>query len=81
MRPCGLLIAARLQMVFAAVPTMVKTPLARADSGFYCWDAVQACESVQCGFIIVVTPGAFRSCRTASRKSASSGPSDPIGDI
>jgi hypothetical protein len=42
-----------LQMVFAAVPTMVKTLLARADSGFYCWDAVQAYESVKCGFIIV----------------------------
>jgi hypothetical protein len=40
-------------MVFAAVPTMVKTLLARADSSFYCWDAVQAYESVQCGFIIV----------------------------
>src|ERR1035438_10447461 len=40
-------------MVFASVPTMVKTLLARADSGFYCWDAVQAYESVQCGFIIV----------------------------
>jgi hypothetical protein len=40
-------------MVFAAVPTMVKTLLARPDSSFYCWDAVQAYESVQCGFIIV----------------------------
>ena len=34
-------------MVFAAVPTMVKTLLARADSSFYRWDAVQAYESVQ----------------------------------
>ena len=33
--------------------TMVKTLLARADSGFYCWDAVEAYESVRCGFIIV----------------------------
>jgi hypothetical protein len=30
-------IAAHLQMVFASVPKMVKTLLARADSGFYCW--------------------------------------------
>jgi hypothetical protein len=30
---------------------------------------------------VVVTPGAFRCCRNASRKSASTGPSDPIGDI
>jgi hypothetical protein len=40
-------------MVFASVPKMVKTLLARADSGFYCWDAVEAYESVKCGFIIV----------------------------
>src|SRR6202011_1523440 len=51
--PTGKQIAAHLQMVFASVPKMVKTLLARADSGFYCWDAVQAYESVKCGFIIV----------------------------
>jgi Transposase DDE domain group 1 len=52
-RPSGKQIAAHLQMVFASVPTMAKTLLARADWGFYCWDAVAAYESVQCGFIIV----------------------------
>ena len=52
-RPTGKQIAAHLQIVFAAVPKMVKTLLARADSGFYCWDAVEAYESVKCGFIIV----------------------------
>jgi hypothetical protein len=52
-RPTGKQIAAHLQTVFASVPTMVKTLLARADSGFYCWDAVEAYESVKCGFIIV----------------------------
>jgi hypothetical protein len=52
-RPSGKQIAAHLQMVFASMPTMVKTLLARADSGFYCWDAVEAYESVKCGFIIV----------------------------
>jgi Transposase DDE domain group 1 len=52
-RPSGKQIAAHLRMVFASVPTMVKTLLARADSGFYCWDAVEAYESVKCGFIIV----------------------------
>ena len=51
--PTGKQIAAHLQMVFASVPKMVKTLLARADSGFYCWDAVEAYESVKCGFIIV----------------------------
>jgi hypothetical protein len=44
---------AHLQMVFAAVPKMVQTLLARVDSGFYCWDAVEAYERVQCEFIIV----------------------------
>ena len=52
-RPTGKQIAAHLEMVFAAVPTMVKTLLARADSGFYCWDAVAAYERGKCGFIIV----------------------------
>jgi hypothetical protein len=51
--PTGKQIAAHLQMVFAFVPKTVKTLLARADSGFYCWDAVEAYESVKCGFIIV----------------------------
>jgi Transposase DDE domain group 1 len=52
-RPTGKQIAAHLQKVFAAVPKTVKTLLARADSGFYCWDAVAAYESVKCGFIVV----------------------------
>jgi Transposase DDE domain group 1 len=51
--PTGKQIAAHLQMVFAVVPRMVKTLLARADSGCYCWDAVEAYESVRCGFMIV----------------------------
>jgi len=52
-RPTGQQIAAHLQKVFAALPKMVNILLARADSGFYCWDAVAAYESVKCGFIIV----------------------------
>jgi hypothetical protein len=52
-RPTGKQIAGHLKAVFAALPEMVKTRLARADSGFYCWDAVEAYESVKCGFIIV----------------------------
>jgi hypothetical protein len=51
--PTGKQIAAHLRLEFASVPKMVKTLLARADSGFYCWDAVEAYESVKCGFIIV----------------------------
>jgi hypothetical protein len=31
----------------------VKTVYARADSGFYCWDAVQAYEKRNCWFILV----------------------------
>src|SRR6266571_4227830 len=52
-RPTGKQIGDHIRNVCAAVPTMVKTLLARADSGFYCWDAVEAYESVKCGFIIV----------------------------
>jgi hypothetical protein len=31
----------------------VKTVYARADSGFYCWEAVQAYEKRNCQFIVV----------------------------
>jgi hypothetical protein len=52
-RPTGKQIAAHLHKAFAALPKTVKTLLGRADSGFYCWEAVEAYESVECGFMIV----------------------------
>lgn len=51
-RPTGAQIARHLQQVFAALPSQVTTIQARADSGFYCWEAVQAYEKRGVEFII-----------------------------
>jgi hypothetical protein len=51
-RPSGRQIARHLDEVCASLPSQVKTIYARADSGFYCWDAVQAYERNRCQFII-----------------------------
>jgi hypothetical protein len=45
-------IARHLEGVFAALPPQVKTIYARADSGFYCWEAVEAYEHKGVQFII-----------------------------
>jgi hypothetical protein len=52
-RPDGAQIARHLHSVFAALPSCVQTIFARADSGFYCWPAVQAYEKAKVHFIIV----------------------------
>jgi hypothetical protein len=51
-RPTGPEIARHLKSVFEALPAAVETILARADSGFYCWDAVAAYEGHGVQFII-----------------------------
>ena len=51
-RPTGPEIARHLKSVLAAVPLPVDTIFARADSGFYCGDAVVAYESRGGQFII-----------------------------
>src|SRR5215831_21142939 len=51
-RPTGPEIARHLKGVFEALPTQVETVWARADSGFYCSDAVAAYESRDVQFII-----------------------------
>ncbi len=51
-RPTGKQIAQHLREVFTALPPSVKTVYARADSGFYCWEAVAAYESQQVHFVI-----------------------------
>src|SRR5216683_6517712 len=51
-RPSGAQIARHLENVFAALPQSVPTIYARADSGFYCWEAVDAYESQGCQFIL-----------------------------
>ena len=52
-RPDGKQIARHLGEVFAALPGCVMRIFARADAGFYCWEAVQAYERVQAQFILV----------------------------
>jgi hypothetical protein len=52
-RPDGKQIARHLQGVLAALPHCIEKIFARADSGFYCWDAVQAYEKGKARFIIV----------------------------
>ena len=52
-RPGGAEIATHLDSVFTAVPATVKTIYPRADSGFYCGEAVQAYEKRNCRFILV----------------------------
>ncbi len=39
--------------MFAAVPRCVRKLFARADAGFYCWEAVQAYEKGKASFLIV----------------------------
>src|SRR6202030_997955 len=51
-RPTGKQIAAHLEGVFAALPETVERVYARADSGFYCWEAVEAYEKHGCRFVL-----------------------------
>jgi hypothetical protein len=51
-RPTGMQIARHLEAVFAALPPAVKTIYARADSGFYCWEAVEAYANQGVQFIV-----------------------------
>jgi hypothetical protein len=52
-RPDGKQIARHLQRVIAALPKYVEKIYARADSGFFCWQAVQAYQKAQAQFVIV----------------------------
>jgi hypothetical protein len=52
-RPDGKQIARHLAEVFATLPACVVRTFARADSGFYCWEAVQAYERAGAQFILV----------------------------
>lgn len=51
-RPSGAQIARHLENTCAALPPGVETVYARADSGFYCWEAVESYEQHHCQFII-----------------------------
>jgi hypothetical protein len=52
-RPTGQQIARHLRSSFAALPEGVEKIYARADSGFYCWEAVNAYQQAGCRFIVV----------------------------
>lgn len=52
-RPDGKQIARHLAAAFAALPACVTKIFARADCGFYCWEAVQAYEKGKAQFMIV----------------------------
>ena len=50
--PTGKPIAAHLERVLAALPESVERIYARADSGFYCWEAVAAYAQHGCRLVI-----------------------------
>jgi len=52
-RPTGEQIARHLRSAFGALPQGVEKICARADSGFYCWEAVKAYQEAGCQFIVV----------------------------
>src|SRR6059036_345533 len=52
-RPTGKQVYEHLKNAIAALPEGVGEISARADSGFYCAEAVQAYEEANCGFVIV----------------------------
>ena len=51
-RPTGAQIARHLESVFAGLPRSVESIYARADSGFYCAEAVEAYEKAGVQFIL-----------------------------
>ena len=52
-RPTGKQVYDHLKNAIAALPAGIQEISARADSGFYCAEAVQAYEEGNCGFVIV----------------------------
>jgi hypothetical protein len=52
-RPSGAQIARHLQSAFQSLPAGIEKLYARADSGFYCWEAVEAYQKAGCRFIVV----------------------------
>jgi hypothetical protein len=52
-RPTGKQVYEHLKNAIAALPDGIVEISARADSGFYCAEAVQAYEEAKCGFVIV----------------------------
>jgi hypothetical protein len=69
-RPTGMQIAKHLEYVMTTVPNGVKVIYARADCGFYCWEAVQAYQKYGCQFIVVAqkTPRLLEELKSAHWK-------------
>lgn len=51
-RHSGAEIAAHIKKAIESLPATVKKIYGRADSGFYCWEAVEAYEAGHCEFIV-----------------------------
>jgi hypothetical protein len=66
-RPTGRQIARHLESVFRSLPQGVRKIYARADAGFYCWQAVEAYEKGKASFIMVArkTPRLLAELQTA----------------
>ena len=83
-RPRGKQIARHLEGVFAAGPRCVRKIYARADAGFYCWEAVEAYEKQNVSFLITAskTSHLATSSRKALMKSTPSPyrPEKPVSD-
>ena len=75
-RPSGAQIARHLESACAALPVGVETVYARADSGFYCWEAVESYEKHGCQFII----SARKTARLVDELKASSWKPSPHTD-
>ncbi len=73
-RPTGKQIADHLAEVFRAIPDMVAAAarFARADSGFYCWEAIEAYLRWKCQFVVVArkTARLLEELRNAEWKSS-----------
>ena len=52
-RPTGRQIAAHLAEVFRVIPDTLAARFARADAGFYCWEAIAAYVQWKCRFVVV----------------------------
>lgn len=52
-RPTGKQIARHLHSAFQMLPAGIERIFARADSGFYCWEAVEAYQKAGCQFMVV----------------------------
>ena len=52
-RPSGKQIARHIDEAVRGLPSRVESVFARADNGFYCWEAVQVYEKGECSFIMV----------------------------